>query len=243
MAVSRIYQSVSLILGQLLRLDEKASHHLARVLRVSIGETVTLFNGEGGEFEAVIRQIEKKQVTVELMQFMPREVESPVFISLAQGIARGEKMDFIIQKAVELGANEIIPLITERCGVRLDQPREEKRMRHWQSIVISACEQCGRNRVPVVRAPMTLPDWLVQAQAEIRFVLSPHVKNQLSHRDALKVNSIALLIGPEGGLSDEEMKMAAARKFIALNLGPRVLRTETATIAALAVMLWLILRF
>ena len=231
---TRIYQPVPLALGAW-RLDEKASHHLARVLRAAIGEEITLFNGEGGEYRAVIRAISKKQVDVELLQFSSRTVESPVHLILAQGIARGEKMDFVIQKAVELGVSEIYPIITERCNVRLDKEREQKRLEHWRAVVISACEQCGRNQLPILHAPMLLPAWLQALRAELKFILLPQVERKLkAHSTTAK--QISLLIGPEGGLSEQEITAAQAADFIALNLGPRVLRTETAALTALAVL-------
>ena len=159
----------------------------------------------------------------------------PVEIYLAQGIARGEKMDFVIQKAVEMGVTQIYPVITERCNVRLDSEREQKRLQHWQAVVVSACEQSGRNYVPIVHAPMKLNLWLDSVNADKKFVLSPHVENKLQEKMAQPA-SIAILIGPEGGLSDQEVSAASQHGFTALQLGPRVLRTETAALAALAVL-------
>lgn len=231
---TRIYQPVPLTLGAL-RLDEKASHHLARVLRAAINDEIVLFNGEGGEYQAVIRAISKKNVDVELFQFSPRSVESPAHLILAQGIARGEKMDFVIQKAVELGVSEIYPVITERCNVRLDKEREQKRLEHWRAVVISACEQCGQNKLPVLHAPILLPAWLPTVHAEMKFILLPQAEQKLKAQNEA-VKQIALLIGPEGGLSEQEIKAATAAGFAALNLGPRVLRTETAALAALSVL-------
>jgi 16S rRNA (uracil1498-N3)-methyltransferase len=238
---TRIYQAIPLSLNATIILDEKASHHLARVLRSAVGETVTIFNGEGGEYEAEITAITKKNVTVMLKQFHARDVESPLQIHLAQGIARGEKMDFIIQKAVELGVSHIIPLITERCNVRLDNEREEKRLQHWHSVVISACEQSGRNRLPQLARPQSLSDWLTKVQQSesfaMSFVLSPYVKTKLTKESPRTFDKpIALLLGPEGGLSDQEIALAEQQHFSALNLGPRVLRTETATLAAVSVL-------
>jgi 16S rRNA (uracil1498-N3)-methyltransferase len=230
---SRIYQAAPLAIG-MLKLDEKASHHLARVLRASVGDEITVFNGEGGEYHAVIRAINKKNVEVELLSFTDRDAESPAAIYLAQGIARGEKMDFVIQKAVELGVTKIFPVITERCNVRLDQEREQKRMQHWQAVVISACEQSGRNRLPEVHAPLALNEWLSQITADKKFVLSPHVTEKLDKQQ--RHASVAVLIGPEGGLSSTEMSAAAQHGFEGLSLGPRVLRTETAALTALAVL-------
>lgn len=236
MSISRIYQSVALSLQAVVTLDEKASHHLARVLRANTGDKVTLFNGQGGEYQAVITTISKKGVQVEIQAFNAREVESPLHLHLAQGIARGEKMDFIIQKAVELGVQTVIPLITERCNVRLDSEREEKRLQHWRAVAVSACEQSGRNHLPEIVAPITLPEWLRGAQAERSFVLSPHVQSPLPQEPLAIDASINLLIGPEGGLSDQEVAAALQKGFLPLNLGPRVLRTETASIAAAAVL-------
>lgn len=233
--MTRIYQATSLTTNTSITLDEKASHHLARVLRASVGDELIIFNGEGGEYAAVITQMMKKHVQVEIQQFHAREVESPLQIHLAQGIARGEKMDFIVQKAVELGVTHIIPLITERCNVRLDNEREEKRLQHWQSVVISACEQSGRNRTPHISAPQLLPNWLLQVKTDYRFVLTPHVQTKLI-KENMSHPSITLLIGPEGGLSEQEIQLATTHHFTPLNLGPRVLRTETATVAAVAVL-------
>lgn len=233
MFISRIYQAVSLSLHSTIHLDQKASHHLTSVLRATIDDKLTLFNGQGGEYEAVITHIDKKGVDVEIKNFSSREAESPIQIHLAQGIARGEKMDFIVQKSVELGVTKIFPLITERCNVRLDSEREEKRLQRWQSIIISACEQSGRNRVPEIAVPMTLKAWLSNVKADKCFVLSPHVQNKLLLDVSSSNASIALLIGPEGGLSDFEVETALQHGFLPLNLGPRVLRTETATISAI----------
>jgi 16S rRNA (uracil1498-N3)-methyltransferase len=230
----RIYQAIPLVKNTTICLDEKASHHVARVLRAQVGETVVLFNGEGGEYRAVINGIHKKDVEVRIIEFVAREAESALEIHLAQGIARGEKMDFIVQKAVELGVRSITPLLTERCNVKLDGGREAKRALHWQAVAISACEQSGRNRLPQINAAVALDAWLATVKAEQCFVLSPHVEAKLT--TPAKLNSAALLIGPEGGLSENEEAAAIKHGFLPLNLGPRILRTETATLAAVAVL-------
>lgn len=236
MPISRIYQATALAVGKKCRLDDKASHHLARVLRAAAGDELILFNGAGGEYAAIITHIDKKGVEVEMTSFSPREVESPIELCLAQGIARGEKMDFIIQKAVELGVTRIVPLLTERCNVRLDQEREEKRIQHWQSVIISACEQSGRNRLPMITPPITMEKWLPAIKADKKFVLSPHVTEKLHPEKCRDRTSMVVLIGPEGGLSDQEVAMAVSYGFTAIHLGPRVMRTETAGVAALAVL-------
>lgn len=232
----RIFQQTKLSENSAIRLDEQASHHLARVLRVSVGDAIVLFNGDGGEYQAAITKIDKKGVDVHVGQFHSRDVESPIAICLAQGIARGEKMDFIVQKAVELGVHSVAPIITERCNVRLDQAREAKRTLHWRAVAVSACEQSGRNRIPEINTPLALRDWLQQVTAEFRFVLSPYATQSLSAITIPNNASIALLIGPEGGLSEQEIKLAVDHQFQPLKLGPRVLRTETASLAALSVL-------
>lgn len=230
----RIFQQAALSPGISLTLDHQASHHLFRVLRAKTGDAIVIFNGEGGEYNAVITQIDKKKLEVKIGEFNPHEVESPLHIHLAQGIARGEKMDFIVQKAVELGVNAITPLVTSRCNVRLDHAREERRLSHWQAVIVGACEQSGRNRLPLITSPLDFKEWLSQVKGDYRFVLSPHVDKKLSLQSIPAHASIILLIGPEGGLSDEEVAMAISNGFIPMNLGKRVLRTETAALAALA---------
>lgn len=236
MSLTRLYQAQILAPHTSVRLDDKASHHLARVLRAKTGDALVLFNGRGGEYEAVITLVDKKGVEVAIGKFIDREVESPIQIHLAQALARGEKMDFIIQKAVELGVHKVIPLTTERCNVKLAGEREEKRVEHWQAVAVSACEQSGRNYVPQVEAPLSLKMWLPTVKADRAFVLSPHVKASLVDKPLPPHANLVLLVGPEGGLSDQEVGLAIQAGFQPLSLGPRVLRTETAGLAGLAVL-------
>ena len=231
----RIYQS-SIPQSGSFQLDARATHYLANVLRANINDPLTLFDGLGNEYAAVITSITKKTIVVDILSFQQRSVESNLNIILAQGIARGEKMDFIIQKAVELGVTTIIPLVTERSNVRLEKERSEKRLQHWHSIMISACEQSGRNYLPNISSPTTLSNWLPHCQADQRFVLTPHESNKLSFSPARTLRTIAILLGPEGGLSDNEIRQAKNEHFLSLNLGPRILRTETATIAAISIL-------
>lgn len=158
--IHRIYQPIELICGATVQLDAKASHHIASVMRANVGEHLTLFNGRGGEYKSIIEKIHKKNVIAHIEEFKPKEIESPLELYLAQGISRGEKMDYIIQKVVELGVKKIMPLLTERCTIKLDEDRSAKRFQHWQSIIISACEQSGRNRLPELLPPMTLENGL-----------------------------------------------------------------------------------
>lgn len=233
MPISRIFQPVALAVGSEIQLDEAATHHIARVLRASVDEELILFNGEGGEYAAVITRIDKKSVTVKIKNFIERDTESPLELCLAQGISRGEKMDYTIQKAVELGVKKIFPLLTERCNVKLDADRREKRFQHWRSIIIGACEQSGRNKIPEILAPQTLPQFLEQTTADWKFVLAPQAEKKLSAYSIPKNSRVILLIGPEGGLSDKEIEFAQRHDFLPLNLGPRILRTETAAVAAM----------
>jgi 16S rRNA (uracil1498-N3)-methyltransferase len=233
MHLGRLFQETPLEVGMSLSLDERANHYLATVLRAKMGDSIHLFNGLGGEYLAIINFFSKKRVMVEVKAFLNKEVESPLKISLVQGIARGERMDMIVQKAVELGVFDLMPILTERCNVRLSGEREEKRLAHWQQIAVSACEQSGRNFVPLVHAPQPYLSWLSSTHYDYGFVLSPHTIDRLSEMRVPKTARISLLIGPEGGLTDDEIASAVAKGFKTLNLGPRILRTETATLAAL----------
>lgn len=232
--MTRIYQNVRLSMHDKILLDKTASHHLAVVLRAKVGERVTLFNGEGGEFSANIIQIHKKNVEVEIISFENRDAESPLTIHLAQGISRGEKMDFTIQKTVELGIKKIFPLFTERSNVKLDKERSEKRLQHWQSVVTSACEQSGRNSIPIVAPITSLDQTLPLFDQTWRFILSPHSGKALKSFPIQKNDNVLLLIGPEGGLSENEINKVTQHGFIPIQLGPRVLRTETAGLAAIS---------
>jgi 16S rRNA (uracil1498-N3)-methyltransferase len=233
MTIARIYQAIELSEAALVNLTGDAAHHLT-VLRTKINDPVILFNGEGGEYACIIEAIAKKSVTLRINQFNPRETESPLNLCLAQGIARGEKMDYIIQKAVELGVKQIVPLLTERGTVKLAEDRREKRWQHWQSIIISACEQCGRNRLPELLPVQTVYNWLPTAQADQGFVLAPLAASKLHDYKIATSARVVLLIGPEGGLTEQEIKVAGQYQFAPLNLGPRILRTETAAVAAIS---------
>jgi 16S rRNA (uracil1498-N3)-methyltransferase len=233
MRISRIYHPASLSSGGRAELSGNAANHVARVLRLPLGAPLILFNGEGGEYPATVEGLHKHTVTVRLGEFQGRERESPLTIWLAQGISRGERMDYTMQKAVELGVSRIIPLFTEHCGVQLSGERLEKRIKHWQGVVISACEQCGRNRIPQVTAPVTLTEWVMAPGDGLRLVLDPDAEHSLPQIPA-PTERIALLIGPEGGLSELELELAKQAGHVGLRLGPRILRTETAAVAALA---------
>jgi 16S rRNA (uracil1498-N3)-methyltransferase len=231
----RFYCPGDLSQGATRDLPQAAAHHAARVLRLNVGDPVVLFNGEGGESSGQIHVITKSRVAIRIGARVAREAESPVAISLVQGLSARERMDFTVQKAVELGVTEIFPVETRRSVMRLAQERAERRVEHWQNLAISACEQCGRNRVPVIHPVSGLADWLGEhpsTQAELRVILSAAAAMGL--RDLTPATSVQLLAGPEGGFAPEEVEMAQACDFTAVRLGPRILRTETAAIAALA---------
>lgn len=240
MPAPRFYCPQRLGPGQQLDLPPDAAHHAARVLRLAVGDGVTLFNGEGGEYPATLTHIGKHNVTVKTGARSERECESALDVRLAQAVSAGDKMDFTLQKAVELGIRAVQPLLAERCVVKLAGERAEKRVQHWQGVAISACEQSGRNFVPAVAPIQTLPNWLATREPDnFGLLLSPFADRTL--RDLpVPTGPVTLLIGPEGGFSDNEMKMATTRGFTPVRLGARVLRTETAALAALAVMqtLW-----
>ena len=231
MRLSRFFIDAPLSLGQH-DLPEAQAHYIGRVLRHAVGDAVQLFDGSGQEYLGELIEVGKKAVRVELREQLAGQAESPLRIHLGQGLSRGERMDWAIQKATELGVGEITPIVSERCEVRLKDERADKRLAHWRQVAISACEQCGRSVLPVIHAPITLAEWQGHVQAELKLVLHPVAAPLESHA---RPHSLAFLIGPEGGLSVAEVEQAKAAGFHAARLGPRVLRTETAPVVALAV--------
>lgn len=238
MRIPRIHTPQALHLGATLALDEDAANHVGRVLRMQPGDALILFNGNGQDYTAQIHQVSKRGVDVVLTSATPNDRESPLQILLGQVISKGDRMDYAVQKATELGVTRIVPLISERCDVRLKGDREDKRVRHWQQVAISAAEQCGRARVPAIADIASLDDWLADtADYDLRLVLHHRTTQTL---DALaRPQRIAILIGPEGGLSAAEIAQAEAAGCIATALGPRVLRTETAPVSILTLCQWL----
>lgn len=232
----RLYCSNSLQLGEQVRLDYWAVSHI-KVLRLQAGALLILFNGKGGEFVAQLQEVGRQHAIAKIINYSPRDVESPVKIHLGQVISRGEKMDLTLQKAVELGVSAITPLFSERCGVKLDNVRLDKKLAHWHRIIISACEQSGRNQLPILNAASAIESWLAQQQG-LKFVLSPYAAQSIStvFQQQPKVQHISLLIGPEGGFTTDEVDNAQRAGFIELKLGPRILRTETAGLAAIAIL-------
>ncbi|MCH8542140.1 MAG: 16S rRNA (uracil(1498)-N(3))-methyltransferase [Alcanivorax sp.] len=235
----RFYDNQPLTPGQTTDLGPDASHHIGRVLRMQPGDTLTLFNGQGGEWQACITTISKKAVTVDVGDHHSDNRTAPMAVTVALPLIKGERMDYALQKATELGAAQFQLLTTERTDVRLDGDRLDKKLRHWQQVVISACEQCGMNQVPTVQAPQTLPTFLADCDTPLRLIAHPG-EQSLPASALTGRTSLTLLTGPEGGFSDQELLAAREAGFQAFALGNRVLRAETAPTALLAA-LWVML--
>ena len=231
MRLSRFFIDAPLSLGEH-DLPETQAHYIGRVLRMAAGDAVQLFDGSGQEYLGQLLEVGKKTVRVSLTEALAGQAESPLHTHLGQGLSRGERMDWAIQKATELGVNVITPIASERCEVRLKDERADKRLAHWRQVAVSACEQCGRSTVPQINPPVTLAEWLAGRDEALKLVLHPVAEPLVSHD---KPASLAFLIGPEGGLSDAEVEQAKDSGFHSARLGPRVLRTETAPVVALAV--------
>jgi 16S rRNA (uracil1498-N3)-methyltransferase len=236
--IPRIHCPQGLAPGATVALPAVAGHHVARVLRLSDGDALTLFDGSGGEWSATIARVVKDEVHAHLGAFNPIERESGLSITLVQSIAAADKMDWIVQKCVELGVTAIRPVAAKRSVIRLSGDRMERRVAHWQAVAVAACEQCGRNHVPQVAPIVDLPQYLAEAvgENETRLLALPFADARL--RDlAPPAGKVSLLVGPEGGFEDGELTAVRYGRFAGVNLGPRVLRTETAGAAALAGML------
>jgi 16S rRNA (uracil1498-N3)-methyltransferase len=233
-AGARIYADAPLAEGIETTLPPAAARHIAAVLRLRSGDRIEIFNGSGGSFDARIVSCSRDRVIVLPESFHAEDRESPLQVILVQGISRGRHMDYTVQKSVELGVSRIVPVMTAHGNVRLDHGQAERRLQHWRGIAVSACEQCGRNRVPEIDRPLPLPEWLERDNAALRLVLDPRDGAPPGSLPAPR-GSLSLLSGPEGGLSAAEIGVAKASGCTGVRLGPRILRTETAAAAALAV--------
>jgi 16S rRNA (uracil1498-N3)-methyltransferase len=236
-AGSRLYVPDPLASDTDVSLDEERSHYAGRVLRLRVGDQVVLFNGTGCEFVATISEVSRSAVKLRVSTCREPIVESPLKISLVQGVSRGERMDIVVQKATELGVFRITPVVTAHSVVRLDDDKSEKRAAHWTKVARSACEQCGRTIVPLVDAPQSFNSWIAGLLPgdSRRVVLHPGRGTALAGLRHLP-ERVELLIGPEGGFRDAEVDQATAAGFTRCSLGPRILRTETAAIAAIAIL-------
>lgn len=232
MRITRLYLDQALNVGERYTLDERAAHHVSKVLRLKAPAPLVVFNGRGGEYHAHLEQHDRRVVQVRIDQFVEVSRESPVAVTLAQGLARGERMDFVIQKAVELGVHRIDPVATKHSTVRLSEERAERRHQHWQSVARHACEQCGRNDIPTISALHDFGSWLQDSRPELGIALDPAATTGMSEVcDGAR--EVTLLVGPEGGLSEDELYQAEKAGFVRVGFGPRILRTETAALAAL----------
>ncbi len=234
MRLNRVHVEVPI--GGRIQLDltGTAASHVARVLRLRAGDPLILFDDAGGEYLAAIAAVLPDIVRVTVGAYLATDRESPLHVTLAQGISRGERMDVVVQKATELGVTRIVPVLAERTVVRLNAAQAANRLRRWRAIAVAACEQCGRSRLPEIMQPMTVQEFLVSdLPGGLRLVLSP--EGGMRVKDLPASDAVTLLVGPEGGLADAEQSAAQAAQFQGLSLGPRILRTETAALAALTV--------
>lgn len=236
MRIPNIYVSQPLTESSSANIEGQAAQHILKALRMKTGDKLNLFNGDGNFYPATIQDVSKKSFSVLIGSSLPSYAESKLFTHIGQTMSRGDRMDYAIQKSTEMGASEITPLMSERCEVKLNTERAEKRKQHWQQVAISAAEQCGRATVPVIHPPTSINDWIKQREG-LSLVLHHRDTQHLSSLE--KPDAVNLLIGPEGGLSEEEINVAKQNGFIATTLGPRVMRTETAPVTALSIVQWL----
>lgn len=233
MRIPRIYVACDLATDHTIDLPDSAFQHCCKVLRLKDQHPLILFNGQGGDFEAELVNVEKRKAQVRIGVFRHLENESPLRVTIGQSLSRGERMDYAIQKAVETGVFAIQPLFSERCEVKLSEARLDKRLQHWQQVAISAAEQCGRGIVPQILEPQLLSDWVTKCNQSLKFVMHHHCAVPLQQMQTPTDHTIAALIGPEGGLTENEVEIAKSHGFLPLTLGPRVLRTETAPVVIL----------
>ena len=233
MRIPRVFIDQALSANTVFELPNETVHYLTTVLRMKKGRELVVFNGRGGEYSAFIDNLTKKSCTIQTQDFIDIDRESPLKTHLAIGISRGERFDLVLQKATELGVTEITPLLTERVEVKIKPEKLEKKFSHWQQVCVSACEQSQRTQIPVLHPIKTLEAYLEEETAITRLVL--HHRSNITLKNMSKPHAMAFLIGPEGGLSEDEIELAESKDFQALTLGPRVLRTETAPITALSV--------
>lgn len=234
MRISRIYCDAPLSPGAKVTLSPERSHYVQQVLRCRVGTEVRLFNSKDGEWCARISQLSKNAVELTVEKSHPVMTESPLQSHLAQGLSRGDRMDFVIQKATEMGVSVITPILSQYCEVRLSDQRSAKKLHHWREIAISACEQCGRTNIPIIQEPIAFAAYVSAAFQGLSLVADPDSHSSLP--DIVNVNAVRLLIGPEGGFSEEEITFAKLHHFSGWSFGPRILRTETAPITALSLL-------
>lgn len=232
--MNRFYTPLALEINQTIHLPDTVFHHWCKVLRARLDEQAILFNGQGGEYLVELCNIEKKYAQVQVLSFNENNRALPFDVTLGQVMSKGDRMDYAIQKATEMGVRYIQLLTSERCEMRLKYDRDQKKIDHWQAIAVSACEQCGLNIVPQVLAPMPINEWVAQIHADLKLVMSLS-DGKMTFPSPLPAH-IALLVGAEGGLSQSEIEMAHQAGFLSWTIGERVLRTETAPVVALSIL-------
>lgn len=241
MRVPRIYVDIPLTSGAIVQLPVSQSNYLCKALRMEAQRELWLFNGEGGAFKSVIHHAHHKNAQVAVGDQDLSDCESPLKIELGLALSRGDRFDLVVQKATELGVSTIYPLQTDRIDVRLNADRMNKKLAHWRSIAVSACEQCGRNILPVIREPLAIDQWLASIEQSCKLILDPVAGNPIKDLQiSAEKREVAILIGPEGGFSDREKQLALTEGLTGVTLGPRILRTETAPLAMISILqaLW-----
>ena len=236
MRISRFYHPNLLYVDSTIQLSKEAAHHCINVLRLKAGTTVVVFDGSGKEFVAELSSLDKRNVTVEVTTEIALNPESQLPIHLGQAVSKGDRMEWVLQKATELGVSSITPIITERCNVKLNTERWEKKHAQWLKVIVNACEQCGRNTLPILNQTEILSSFTRHSTRQSRILLSPISETSFNQLDNSLGQGFRLLIGPEGGLSESEERQAREMGYQALRFGPRILRTETAAISAISVL-------
>jgi 16S rRNA (uracil1498-N3)-methyltransferase len=235
MRIPRFYLNDALVVDNTINAPTELAHYMSNVLRLRVGSPIVLFNGNGSDYPSEIVDIHKRKAQILINAQISLSVESPLHLHLGQGVSKGERMDIALQKAVELGVSEITPIITENCNVKLDEERWEKKHSSWQKLIIAACEQSQRNVIPVLHQPTSMKQWLGQPSELAKIILAPGAKQYLSTLKKPQ-KGFRIVIGPEGGLSEQEVYTATETGYTPVNIGSRILRTETAAIASLAIL-------
>lgn len=237
MRLPRIFSSIAINKQAPLVLKDQAYQHVAKVLRCQVGQSIMVFDGLGGEYQAIIMDMSKAQIVLQIGQYHSKTLESPLAMHVGVGLLPPKQLDWIIQKSVELGVTELTPLYLERSKITsISQSMIEKKMQHWQGIITHACEQCGRNQLPTCHTPKSLTQWLEAINPEARLLYAtPHAPQPLTELTG-KIQAVQIVIGPEGGLSEAECQQLKAHRFQAVGLGPRILRAETAVVVAVSVL-------
>lgn len=238
MRISRIYVDRELNTDSEINLDEAASRHLCQVLRCKVGQKLVLFNGTGGGYTATILDADKRACRVQISEFDPENRESPLKVTLGLAMSKGDRFDWALQKSTELGVHRIQPLITERTELRLNSERMQKKVEHWKRLIASSCEQSQRNLLPALELPIPFDEWVSQSRQGLALILQPEANTDYSSEMTSNVDRVSLAIGPEGGFSQPEIDLAFSNGFVGMSLGPRILRTETAPVAAISILQW-----